>query len=157
MHQHHQISVKNLFHILEIPNKTPERVKAVGTKVVEETMTTFPDIPSEFIPADLQRGIPKLAKDPLAAAQISSLLLQIPTQHEIRLGDSRHLDISQPIHLVVTSPPYWTLKKYPASEGQLGQFHSSIANHRTTIPQEDQKNKRQSKTCVKKKNRKWWR
>jgi DNA modification methylase len=24
------------------------------------------------------------------------------------------------VHLVVTSPPYWTLKEYPVGDGQLG-------------------------------------
>ena len=97
--------------MLQLQNRAHKRVdagvKAVKPKVIEEeTDTIFPDIPSQLRPTDLQRGIPKLAKDPVAVAHISSLLLQIPTQHEIRLGDSRHLDISpQSIHLVVTSPP----------------------------------------------------
>ena len=118
-----QVSVNPYrFHMLQIQNKTHERIKAVKPEITEqETTTTFPDIPSELRPTDLQRGIPKLAKDGVAVAQISSLLLQIPTWHEIRLGDSRRLDISQPVHLVVTSPPYWTLKKYPGAKGQLGQ------------------------------------
>jgi modification methylase len=45
------------------------------------------------------------------------------TSHRIRLGDARDLswipDAS--VHLVVTSPPYWTLKKYAAhNRSQLG-------------------------------------
>ena len=47
------------------------------------------------------------------------------TTHEIRLGDARDLswipDAS--VHLVVTSPPYWTLKEYaPGNDDQLGHF-----------------------------------
>jgi len=44
------------------------------------------------------------------------------TQHAIRLGDARDLSFlpDNSIHLVVTSPPYWTLKDYPAADGQLG-------------------------------------
>jgi modification methylase len=44
------------------------------------------------------------------------------TWHELRLGDARNLSSieSESIHLVMTSPPYWTLKDYPDSEGQLG-------------------------------------
>ena len=79
-------------------------------------------IPQELKPTDLQRGIPKLAKDQTAVGKIRSLLSQLSTQHEILLGDSRKIDISSPIHLVVTSPPYWTLKKYPKTKGQLGQL-----------------------------------
>lgn len=47
------------------------------------------------------------------------------THHRIYLGDAREMrevGSSPCIHLVVTSPPYWTLKKYPgtALQGQLG-------------------------------------
>ncbi len=47
------------------------------------------------------------------------------TRHTIFLGDAREmtqLGHSAAVHLVVTSPPYWTLKRYPgtAREGQLG-------------------------------------
>jgi len=49
------------------------------------------------------------------------------TTHELRLGDARDLswipDAS--VHLVVTSPPYWTLKQYaPDNENQMGHFES---------------------------------
>jgi len=44
------------------------------------------------------------------------------TTHRIRLGDARNLSWlpSESVHLVVTSPPYWTLKEYRQSPGQLG-------------------------------------
>lgn len=47
------------------------------------------------------------------------------TTHRVFLGDAREmreLGDSPCVHLVVTSPPYWTLKKYPgtAAQGQLG-------------------------------------
>src|SRR6266498_3001385 len=44
------------------------------------------------------------------------------TTHIIHQGDSRDLDWIEPgsVHLVLTSPPYWTLKEYPLLEGQLG-------------------------------------
>ncbi|HUN59227.1 MAG TPA: site-specific DNA-methyltransferase [Candidatus Binataceae bacterium] len=44
------------------------------------------------------------------------------TDHRIELGDARDLSTiaSESIHLVVTSPPYWTLKDYPGAKGQLG-------------------------------------
>ena len=44
------------------------------------------------------------------------------TSHILHGGDSRHLDWidSESVHLVVTSPPYWTLKEYPLNENQLG-------------------------------------
>ncbi|MBI3670881.1 MAG: site-specific DNA-methyltransferase, partial [Acidobacteria bacterium] len=60
------------------------------------------------------------------------------TRHRVYLGDAREmkeLGHSARVHLVVTSPPYWTLKKYPgsASDGQLGaiqqyeQFQNELA------------------------------
>jgi hypothetical protein len=47
------------------------------------------------------------------------------TTHRLHLGDARDLswiwDAS--VHLVVTSPPYWTLKKYTPDNGaQMGHF-----------------------------------
>lgn len=44
------------------------------------------------------------------------------TRHVVRLGDARDLSFlsDRSVHLVVTSPPYWTLKDYPESDGQLG-------------------------------------
>ncbi len=46
----------------------------------------------------------------------------IPTHHRLVLGDARRLkgigDSS--VQLVVTSPPYWTLKQYHDAPGQLG-------------------------------------
>lgn len=45
------------------------------------------------------------------------------TQHQLHLGDARDLSwiASSSVHLVVTSPPYWTLKKYETRRGQLGE------------------------------------
>ena len=45
------------------------------------------------------------------------------TSHELRLGDARDLSKIEDgsVHLVVTSPPYWTLKEYAGeSNAQLG-------------------------------------
>src|SRR5207302_6609321 len=44
------------------------------------------------------------------------------TMHHLRLGDARDLSwiAGESVHLIVTSPPYWTLKKYEATDRQLG-------------------------------------
>lgn len=44
------------------------------------------------------------------------------TTHDLRVGDARDLSFipDGSVHLVVTSPPYWTLKNYNASKGQMG-------------------------------------
>jgi DNA modification methylase len=50
------------------------------------------------------------------------LLPQIPSTHRLVRGDSRNLSKipDESVHLVVTSPPYWTLKRYVEGLGQLG-------------------------------------
>jgi site-specific DNA-methyltransferase (adenine-specific) len=47
---------------------------------------------------------------------------ELPTLHRLIQGDARNLSFIRDgsIHLVVTSPPYWTLKVYNDSEGQMG-------------------------------------
>jgi DNA modification methylase len=46
---------------------------------------------------------------------------ELPTHHDLRQGDARSIDLPEAgVHLVLTSPPYWTLKEYRKSEGQLG-------------------------------------
>jgi modification methylase len=45
------------------------------------------------------------------------------TSHELRLGDARDLSWipDESVHLIVTSPPYWTLKQYKQDNpGQMG-------------------------------------
>jgi site-specific DNA-methyltransferase (adenine-specific) len=44
------------------------------------------------------------------------------TTHTLSVGDSRNLGHipDNSVQLVVTSPPYWTLKKYSGAKGQLG-------------------------------------
>jgi DNA modification methylase len=47
------------------------------------------------------------------------------TAHRLHLGDARDLSWIEDasVHLVVTSPPYWTLKEYaPGNDEQLGHF-----------------------------------
>ena len=44
------------------------------------------------------------------------------TTHHLHLGDARDLSWvpDESVHLIVTSPPYWTLKEYEPSEQQMG-------------------------------------
>ena len=53
------------------------------------------------------------------------------TSLTIHRGDSRELDWlpSGSVHLVLTSPPYWTLKEYPERSGQLGLVEDYEAFH----------------------------
>jgi len=49
------------------------------------------------------------------------------TQHRLHLGDARKMGWvrDESVHLIVTSPPYWTLKTYETNAAQLGE----IANY----------------------------
>lgn len=69
-----------------------------------------------------RRQIPSLAKEPTYIQAIEFAVQQIPTHHVLFLRDSRHMEVldDESVHLVVTSPPYWTLKEYPDRPGQLG-------------------------------------
>lgn len=72
--------------------------------------------------ADPQTAIPRIAKDSKAVRLIEEAIQDIPTTHVLYQGDARcALDLQpESVHLVLTSPPYWTLKKYRDSQGQLG-------------------------------------
>ncbi len=61
--------------------------------------------------------------------EINAILRTVPwpapydlTTHRLHLGDARHLSWleDESVHLVVTSPPYWTLKEYRHYPGQMG-------------------------------------
>jgi DNA modification methylase len=70
----------------------------------------------------LDTAIPIIAKSPSMIADINQTIRRIPTSHQVVQGDSRNIDFLDPnaIHLVLTSPPYWKLKRYNALSGQMG-------------------------------------
>ena len=83
--------------------------------------------PAEYLPADLppldnpQTALPAIAKDPRLVDLIQDAVQRIPTSHQVILGDAREMSLEpESVHLVVTSPPYWTLKEYRDTAGQLG-------------------------------------
>lgn len=98
------------------------------TAKTSEKSSQAMDLHSEFIPSELrdlpnpQKDLPRIAKDPDLMSLIESALVSIPSKHDLRQGDAREMDFleSESVHLVVTSPPYWTLKKYRETDGQLG-------------------------------------
>ena len=79
-------------------------------------------LPEEFQDiANPQTAIPSIAKDADKLRLIDEAVHQIPTHHTLRLGNSCEMKLpKESVHLVLTSPPYWTLKEYRDSEGQLG-------------------------------------
>ncbi|MDR3701710.1 MAG: site-specific DNA-methyltransferase [Candidatus Sulfopaludibacter sp.] len=66
--------------------------------------------------------MPRIAKDERLTQLIEQAVRRIPTRHAIGIGDARRMAELEPesVHLVVTSPPYWTLKEYRDSDGQMG-------------------------------------
>ena len=90
--------------------------------------TTKKLILDSFAPTELKRlknvqtTIPKLAKNSKLLAKIDSILPSLPTHHQFHCADATKIQFLKPesVHLVLTSPPYWTLKKYNDRDGQLG-------------------------------------
>ncbi|MBI5751794.1 MAG: site-specific DNA-methyltransferase [Hydrogenophilales bacterium] len=83
---------------------------------------------AQWLPASLadlvddQKAIPRIAKDVALMRDIEASLQAIPTVHDLWLHDAREMDFLEDnsVHLVLTSPPYWTLKEYNPSAGQMG-------------------------------------
>jgi DNA modification methylase len=89
------------------------------------------DLASRLVPHELlgvtarplsQTAIPRLAKDPTSVRAIERAIKKVPSQHLHYLGDARLMSAipDDSVHLIVTSPPYWTLKEYPTNDAQLG-------------------------------------
>lgn len=66
--------------------------------------------------------IPTWAHDRSIMHRIESVVRSRHTTHELVSGDTRLASSlnEESIHLVLTSPPYWTLKRYNEHKGQLG-------------------------------------
>lgn len=88
---------------------------------------------AQYLPRDMaefhdpQTAIPALARDPAASSRIEDAVRLVPTKHTLFHGDSREFDAfdTESVHLILTSPPYWTLKKYHDHPEQLG----SVSNY----------------------------
>lgn len=97
----------------------------LAVKLWEETLDLSGLIPIEVGNLeDPQADLPRIAKDERTMAAIEAAIKNIPTLHTLRCSDSCNVGFLKPnsIHLVLTSPPYWTLKQYPEDEGQLGEI-----------------------------------
>lgn len=107
-------------------------LSATTTELPAGLSELFDGLPSD---ADLKKAIPRIAKSPDIIGEIERSVLAVPTRHDLYLGDARELEFipGESIHLVVTSPPYWTLKQYVGSAGQLG----DIADYQEFLDQLD--------------------
>jgi DNA modification methylase len=90
---------------------------------LQETPSLASFVPPEVYPLhDPQTDIPRIAKDKKLIRLIEDAVRRVPTSHILNRGDARLMDqLSEgSLHLVITSPPYWTLKEYRNSDGQMG-------------------------------------
>jgi len=95
--------------------------QAVQKEPLSEDLASF--VPPEVYPLNNpQTDIPRIAKDQALIQLIEEAVRKIPTKHTLNLGDARSMRELGPesVHLVLTSPPYWTLKEYRDSAGQMG-------------------------------------
>jgi DNA modification methylase len=84
--------------------------------------------PATWIPPEVgaienhQTDLPRIARDTRATTAIELRLAGIPTTHDLYNTDARAMPFlaDNSVHLIVTSPPYWTLKSYRDSKGQMG-------------------------------------
>ena len=92
---------------------------SVNRRSVRDKTSESSDELAAFLPAELrdlpnpQTELPAIAKNPGLIAKIDDAIRLVPTRHELLMQDARNLDFLDPgtVHLVLTSPPYWTLKK----------------------------------------------
>lgn len=103
------------------PKHEPHRF-SFGDLTVEEAIALLPLRVGELLAANVQTALPAIARDPAITEQIERVASRVRSEHTIVLGDARKLrgvrDGS--VHLAITSPPYWTLKKYEDADAQLG-------------------------------------
>jgi DNA modification methylase len=91
-------------------------------------MDANPDL-AKYVPTavgvvgkDHQTALPRIARNPKLTNLIDDALRRIPTTHRLHRADAREMAFleDESVHLVVCSPPYWTLKDYRHGEGQMG-------------------------------------
>lgn len=101
--------------------KAPSQKPVASPDAAKADLSPF--LPPELVDLEVtQQLIPAIAKDPKLIHLIEEAVRSIPTQHTLYRSDARSMPFLKPesVHLVVTSPPYWTLKDYEEVEGQLG-------------------------------------
>ncbi len=112
---------------MALPAPAEQALMARTANTESEAPAQQPDL-SSFLPlklreiGDHQTAIPRIAKDGSLMAAIKAAVQQVPTRHDLYFHDARKMTVLKPesVHLVLTSPPYWTLKKYRDTKGQLG-------------------------------------
>ena len=83
---------------------------------------------SEYLPPEIgkindhQTDLPRIARDKRLSSLTEQASQRVPTTHNMYCGDARKMPelADDSVHLIVTSPPYWTLKEYRESQDQMG-------------------------------------
>lgn len=83
---------------------------------------------AKYIPKEVgeiknhQTDLPRIAKNLRIVEAIEQSLVEIPTSHLMLNEDARDMSglLDNSVHLILTSPPYWNLKKYLDGDNQLG-------------------------------------
>lgn len=90
---------------------SPERAGSLAAYLPEELRSV----------QGLQTDVPRIAKDARLVGLVQQAVQSVPTRHDLYCSDARGMSLPpQSVHLVLTSPPYWTLKEYRVVDGQLG-------------------------------------
>lgn len=97
----------------------PEPTARIAEEAFEAVSSVLGDLPqADNTPGAVERML-----------RANGILRNLPwpapfdrTKHRLHLGDARNLSWlpDESVHLVVTSPPYWTLKEYEHTAEQLG-------------------------------------
>ena len=106
---------------MRVPSIRKQAGEIPGTKSLADR------VPRELRDLDNpQTDIPRLAKDEKAVKDIERAVQSVPTTHRLYLGDARDMSTldRESVHLVLTSPPYWTLKEYRDTKAQLGHIEN---------------------------------
>jgi DNA modification methylase len=94
----------------------------VGEVKIDRAEGELPAGVNALLRADHQTALPAIARSETISSAVLEVTRRLRTQHRLYLGDARDLSMidDESVHLIVTSPPYWTLKEYPDRDGQLG-------------------------------------
>jgi len=116
---------------------TPKRVRYDDGNGADESLNRIRDAEDAFNAATaVMRDIPEADNRQGAVERMlraNGIFRNLPwlspydrTAHRLHLGDARKLQWipDESVHLVVTSPPYWTLKEYERNDSQLGEIEN---------------------------------
>lgn len=117
-----------LVYCLEIQKERLMATRSTAARFVPRQGAVLEDGLEMYLPRAVrslpnpQTDIPRIAKDSKLMRDIEMAVQRVPTKHQLWHGDARNMTKLAPerVHLVLTSPPYWTLKEYRDSDGQMG-------------------------------------